>query len=236
MDADLNAHEPGKPFVTGHDYYARTDADRRALGIPRVDTNEYARENGLAIAAYVTLFEASGDATALASAERAAARVFATHASAAGEAVLHGPRGDAPEALYLADNAAFGFALVRLYEVTRKAEHLQRALGIARFLVRDLADPGAAGGFFASTPDPNAVGVFAARRKPFEDNVMAVRFLVRLARLGQRDQSTGDPSPQALREAVRRALPALLARQAIEDRGRMIGDLLLTLDEVRALD
>src|SRR5208283_3807005 len=53
MDADLNAHDPGKPLVTGHDYYARSDAERRALGIPRVDAHEYGRENGLAIAAYV---------------------------------------------------------------------------------------------------------------------------------------------------------------------------------------
>jgi uncharacterized protein YyaL (SSP411 family) len=160
----------------------------------------------------------------------------ATHASSGDGAFTHGPRGDAHEALYLADNAAFGFALVRLHEATRKPEYLQAALGIARFLIRDLADTGAGGGFFASTPDPNAVGVFAARRKPFEDNVMAVRFLVRLARLGARETPWGDPSPASLRETIRRALPPLLARQAIEERGRMIGDLLLALDEVRSLD
>jgi uncharacterized protein YyaL (SSP411 family) len=66
MDADLNAHESSRPFMTGHEYYAKADAERRALGIPRVDTHEYGRENGLAIAAYVTLYEASGDASALA--------------------------------------------------------------------------------------------------------------------------------------------------------------------------
>ena len=43
QDADLNAHEPGKPFVTGHEYYAMDDAQRRALGIPRVDTHEYGK-------------------------------------------------------------------------------------------------------------------------------------------------------------------------------------------------
>jgi uncharacterized protein len=52
MDADLNAHDPEKPFVSGHEYYAKSDSERRALGIPRVDTNEYGRENGLVVATY----------------------------------------------------------------------------------------------------------------------------------------------------------------------------------------
>jgi uncharacterized protein YyaL (SSP411 family) len=223
MDADLNAHEPGKPFVTGRDYYARSDAERLALGVPRVDTNEYARENGLAIAAYVTLFEATGDARALASAERAAARILATHAGERG-AVVHGSRdgGQSAEGLYLADNAAFGFALTRLYEATRKPERLQAATAIADFLLRDLFD-GQAGGFFASIPDPNAVGVFAVRRKPFEDNVMAVRFLARLA------------PAERYRDAIARTLGSLGRREAIEERGRFLGDLLLALDETRGV-
>ena len=62
QDADLNAHEPGKRYLTGHEYYPLDDAHRRALGIPRVDSHEYGRENGLAIAAYVAFFEATGDA------------------------------------------------------------------------------------------------------------------------------------------------------------------------------
>ena len=41
QDADLS------PAVTGHEYYAHDAAARRRLGIPRVDTHEYARENGL---------------------------------------------------------------------------------------------------------------------------------------------------------------------------------------------
>ncbi len=227
MDADLNAHEPGKPFVTGREYYAKTDAERRALGIPRVDTGEYARENGLAIAAYVTLFEASGDASALVAAERAAARILATHATQAthGAAVTHAARTQPGEPLYLADNAAFGFALARLYEATSKPEHLRAAAGIARFLATELFDQHA-GGFFAATPDPNAVGVFAARRKPFEDNVMAVRFFAKLAKLGFADMP---------RDVISRTLPGILAQQAIEERGRMLGDLLLAVDETRGL-
>ncbi|MGO9837836.1 MAG: DUF255 domain-containing protein [Polyangiaceae bacterium] len=222
MDADLNSHEPDKPFVAGHEYYARSDAERRALGIPRVDTHEYGRENGLAIAAYVTLWEASGDATVLETAKRAAARVLSTHASDRG-GITHAA-GDDGRVLYLADNAAFGFALARLHEATRDPQPLEAARRIGDFIVRELADPD--GGFYASTPDTNAVGVFAVRRKPFEDNVMAVRLLARLARLLPSD---------TYRSAIARALAVVGTREAIEDRGRMLGDLLLALDETRAV-
>jgi uncharacterized protein YyaL (SSP411 family) len=226
MDADLNAHDPAKPYLPGKDYYARNDAGRRALGIPRVDTHEYARDNGLAIAAYVTLFEASGDATALASAERAARRIRATHATDAG-GVLHGPRGEGEsgKVLYLADNAAFGFALTRLYEATRAPEHLEAARKIAALLTGELLDA-QGGGFYSSTPDPDAVGVFATRRKPFEDDVMAIRFLARMNRLSPSD---------AYRSAIAHAIPRVAGRQAIGERGRMVGDLLLALEETKGM-
>ncbi|HEX3769730.1 MAG TPA: DUF255 domain-containing protein [Polyangiaceae bacterium] len=229
MDADLNAHEAndaGKPFVSGRDYYAKDDAARRALGIPRVDTHEYGRDNGLMIAAYATLGHEGHDPSAIAAAERAAARILATHGTDATlGGITHAGHGDPDDlrALYLADNAAFGFGLTRLYEVTGKAEYLDDARRIADFMVHQLAAP--AGGFYASTPDPAAVGVLAARRRPFEDNVMAVRFLARLARLAPTD---------AYRGAVRGALAAVATKDAIDERGRMVGDLMLAIDESRA--
>ena len=226
MDADLNAHETDKPYVLGKDYYAKSDADRRALGIPRVDTHEYGRENGLAIAAYVTLYEASGDATALAAAERAAQRILATHATDEG-GVLHGPHGEGEsgKVVYLADNAAFGFALARLHEATHKPEYLEAARKIASLVTGELRDD-KGGGFFSSTPDPDAIGVFATRRKPFEDDVMAIRFLARMQRLAPND---------ATRDAIAHGIPVVATRPAIEDRGRMVGDLLLALEETKGV-
>ena len=226
MDADLNAHETDKPYVLGKDYYAKGDAARRALGIPRVDTHEYGQENGLAIAAYVTLFEASGDATALAAAERAAQRILTTHATERG-GILHGPHGEGEpgKVLYLADNAAFGFALARLHEATHKPEYLEAARKIAAVVTGELRDD-KGGGFFSSTPDPDAVGIFATRRKPFEDDVMALRFLARMQRLAPND---------ATRDAIAHAIPVVATRPAIEDRGRMVGDLLLALEETKGV-
>lgn len=225
MDADLNAHDASKPFLSGHAYYAKSDAERRALGIPRVDTHEYGRENGLAIGAYVTLYEASGDATALATAKRAAARMLATHASeTAPGGITHGIRPeDEGKVLYLADNAAFGWGLLRLYQATHDPQTLEAAKGIAAFLMGALQDP-QGGGFYASTPDPNAVGAFAVRRKPFEDDVMAVRFLALLDRLA---------SSREHADAIGRTLAIVSQPEAVDARGRMVGDLLLALDDVR---
>ena len=53
--------------MDGHLYYAKDEKGRLAAGIPRVDTHEYGRENGLAIAAYATMYEVTKDPAVLAS-------------------------------------------------------------------------------------------------------------------------------------------------------------------------
>ncbi len=229
QDADVNAHEPGKRFMSGHEFYAMGDAGRRAAGIPRVDAHEYGKENGLAIAAYCTYYEATHDASALAVAERAAARILATHAARGedgrGGGITHDAQkpGAPAKVLYLADEAAFGLALARLYEVTGKREHLEAARGVATAMLRDLEDP-RGGGFFASTPDPDAAGVFAVRRTPFEDNVTALRLLARLARADA-------AAAPVYRRAIARTLSAIATPGEIKGRGRMLGDFLLALEE-----
>ncbi len=231
QDADVNAHDAGKPFMNGHDYYALDDAHRRAAGFPRVDTHEYGKENGLAIYAYCTYFEATRDPAALAVAERAAARILATHMARAtgGGSISHdAQKPDAPaKVLYLADNAAFGLALARLFEVTGKREHLAAATRVAEHMLLDLEDP-RGGGFFASTPDPDAAGVFAVRRTPFEDNVTALRLLARLAK--------ADPAAAPrYRTAIARTLHAIATPEEIKGRGRMLGDFLLALEETKGV-
>lgn len=221
QDADLNAHERDKPFLNGHQYYALDERGRLARGVPRVDKGEYGRENGLAIAAYATFYEVTGDAAVLAAAERAAERVWSTHLTPEG-GITHGPRTEGARAmLHLSDNAAFAYGLARLYEVTKRDLHLERAKKIADFVIGGLADP-RGGGLFAHTADPDAVGVFAARRVPFEDNVMAVRALSRVAR-ATRDARYG--------KAIDRVLRAISTPEEIKGRGRMLGDYLLALDE-----
>jgi uncharacterized protein YyaL (SSP411 family) len=235
QDADLNAHDPTKPFLSGHEFYALPDAERRKRGVPRVDTHEYGRENGLAIAAYVTLYESTCkpavgtpacDTSALATAQRAARRILATHLSPKG-GIAHDADTTA-HVRHLADNAAFGYALARLYEVTHDVADRDAAEAIALVLARDFVDP-ASGAFFGSTADPDAVGVFSRRRVPFEDNVTAIRMLVKLARIGREESRAGFA---ALAE---RALAGIARPEEIRGRGRMIGDFLLALEEVREM-
>ncbi len=234
QDADLNAHDASKPFLSGHAFYALGDAERRQRGVPRVDTHEYGRENGLAIAAYVTLHEATCrpvgqgacDEAALATARRAAARILATHRAPNG-GIAH-DADPAAHVLHLADNAAFGHALARLFEATHDVAYRDAAEQIVDVMQRELSDP-ATGAFFGSTRDPDAVGVFAQRRVPFEENVMAIRLLAKLATVGHEERRA------AFAALAERALEGIARPEEIRGRGRMIGDFLLALEDVRRL-
>ena len=231
QDADLNAHSVGKRFVTGHDYYAKGEAERLALGVPRVDAHEYARENGLGIIAYCKYYEASGDASALERAKRAADLVLATHATASG-ALSHDARPKDPSAhadslVHLSDNAAFAFGLLELARVSHDAARVAQAAKIVDAIFAELEDA-RGGGVFASSKDPDAVGVFAVRRKPFEDNVTMLRVLARLARaMPERAASC--------KRGIDRTLRAIATPERVRDRGRMIGDFLLGLEETRGV-
>ena len=232
QDADLNAHDPSKPFLSGHELYALDDAGRRAKGIPRVDTHEYGHENGLAIAAYVSLYEATCkrgsacDASALVTARRAADRVLATHLTPKG-GIAHDMDPSA-HVLHLADNAAFGYALIRLYEVTHDVTLRDAAEKIAGLLQQELTDP-ETGALFGSTKDPDAVGVFSQRRVPFEDNVVAVRMLAKLAEVGHEDRRA------AFAALAERVLEGAARPELIRGQGRMIGNFLLAIEDVRRL-
>jgi hypothetical protein len=123
---------------------------------------------------------------------------------------------------YLADAASFGFAIARLAEVTRDAPLRDHAVRIARALERDFTDP-ATGKLFEKTPDAAAVGVFARRLHPFTHNVMAARLYATLAR------ATGDGS---WADKGKRLVSATCTPRVLSDRGRMLGDVLLTLDDL----
>ena len=229
QDADLNAHDRSKPFLDGHVYYALDEKGRLARGVPRIDTHEYGKDNGLAISAYCTMYEATKDAAVLASAEKAARRILATHATGGG-GIAHDtvdPEKKAKQ-LYLSDNASFGLALVRLHEVTKNEDYLKKARAIADFMISDLTDDDS-GGMFGSTKDPDAVGVFATRRVPFEDNVVAVRMLSHLAR------ALPAASAKKYASSLDRLLRAISKPEDIKGRGRMIGDYLLALDESKGV-
>jgi hypothetical protein len=66
----------------------------------------------------------------------------------------------------------------------------------------------------------------AVRRKPSEDNAMAVRFRAHRARVAP---------PQPYKTAIAKALAAIGWPAVIDERGRLLGDVLLALEEARSL-
>ena len=216
QDADLSGG------MDGHAYYALPDAARRKAGLPRVDTHEYARENGLAIAATVLLAQATQDDLLVAEATRAAERVLGTHALRGGVSHAESPAPDA--LLHLADNAAFGRGLLALYEATGEARWLAAARAVADALKRELFDD-ATGAFFAHSADAQAVGALKERRRPVDDNVDAGRFFLRLAIHEDSD---------ARRAVAARTLRWLSAGERPRELGRFIGSYLTFLEESSA--
>ena len=218
QDADLGRHgEEGA--VDGHEYYALGDAERRRLGIPRVDRSVYADLNGALVQALCRLYEATLDESVLQDALAAMAALEATHRTSEG-GFAHAVVRDG--LLHLADHVAVARAYVALHDATGDARWLASATAVADLVLSRLQDVDG-GGFYAHSEDPAAVGVFAERRKPLEDNGSAARLLLRL------HASTEEPR---YREAALRALSAVARPEAIRADGRTIGELLLALEEV----
>jgi hypothetical protein len=229
QDADAR-DQGGGSSVDGGRYYAEDDAGRRGLGMPRIDRSVYADANGLLAAALCRLHEATGDPAPLAAARAAAERILATHAAPGGG--FRHAAGDAGPVLHLADQVAMGRAFLLLHDAAdpfagdpaARGRWLERALGVGRVLREGFEDR-AGGGFYEGTPDPAAAGVFAERRKPFEENARAARFLLGLRR------RTGDAAWAA---AAERALRAVGDPPRIHAEGRFVGDFLLALEEAAA--
>lgn len=224
QDADLRRE--GREPVLGIAYYGMGDAERRALGLPIIDTHVYADLNGLMIRALVQLYAATGDAEVLAAATGTAERLLETHRTQQG-AFRHDASDDPNGLVYLRDQAAMGVALLELYRATGQARWLEQAKAVGAFMRERLEDR-EHGGFFAHTEDPHAVGVFATRRKPVEENGLAARFLVGLHRHLDGDGRVQTP----YREAAERALAAVGDAETIAGEGRIIGQLLLGLEAV----
>ena len=112
------------------EYFALSDTQRRAKGIPRIDKHVYARENGWAIEALVILATSSSDSRALAEARTAAEWVVA-HLHRADGGFQHGTNAGGP---YLADTLYMGRAFLALYAATGERIWLRRAQEAAAFI------------------------------------------------------------------------------------------------------
>ena len=169
QDADLHDGEDNEP------YFKLDDRGRRALGMPRIDKHVYARENGWTIAALCQLYAVSGDASALAEAQRAA-RWIVLHRALPGGGFRHDDAD--PAGPYLGDTLAMGQAFLALYNVTADRSDLAAAAAAAQFIAAHFAPAQPGTGFLTSSTRTDA----AYRPHPDRDeNVALVRFASLLA-------------------------------------------------------
>jgi uncharacterized protein YyaL (SSP411 family) len=213
QDADL---VPGEHAAA---YFQLDDAARRKLGVPRVDTHIYSRENGWCIEALVSLFAYTGDADARAQALRAADWILHNRAMPGG-GFRHGDTADpSPN---LGDTLAMGRAFLALYEVTSDRTWLPRAEDAASFIDTHLAHRvhGTTIGYAAT--EPRAEQRFAPQ-PDFDENVSLARFANLLSHY------TGNASDHELAE---NALRFSAAPQVAQARLSAVGGLLLAQKEL----
>lgn len=207
QDADLI---PGKH---SEGFFKLSDAARRKQGIPRVDTHQYARENGLAAEALCQLYAATGEAKHLDTAKRAVEWAMAKR-SLSGGGFRHDEKDVAGP--YLADNLAMGRALLSLYMVTAERPWLQKALASLKFIDGKFRRDG--GGFISA----QAVSKQLVAQPIRDENTQLARFANLL------HHYTGDSSARA---AADHAMKYLASKQIVLE--RPTSALLVTDDELR---
>jgi uncharacterized protein len=186
QDADLHDGEENAA------YFKLPDTARRAQGIPRVDTHVYARENGWMIAALCDDYAATGDASALDQAQRAA-RWIRLNRGLPGGGFRHDDRDAAGP--YLGDTLAMGEAFLSLYKVTGDRHDLGSAAVAARFIAAKFAPLSPGSGFVTSQTATDS----AYKPHPDRDeNITLVRFLAMLS-LATDDQSFHAKAEEAMR-------------------------------------
>jgi uncharacterized protein YyaL (SSP411 family) len=171
QDADLD-HD-----TDGHKYYALGDIERRKLGMPRIDKNLYARENGWAISGLTAFYNVTGDPKVLAVAERAAKWVNDNRAMPGG-GFRHGDKDRGGP--FLGDSLAMGQAFLDLYAATGNRDWLAQAAQAGDFIGANFRDE--AGGFFSSRTSEGKVGVFAKPPKHPDDQIQVARVMNLLSR------------------------------------------------------
>jgi len=165
QDADLD-HD-----TDGHTYYALSDGERRKLGMPRIDKNLYARENGWAISGLAAYYDIANDPRALEMALRAAKWVIDNRALPDG-GFRHGDKDRGGP--FLGDTVTMGQAFLDLYAATGNRDWLTSAAKAGDFVATFRDD---AGGFLTSKTSEGKTGVFARPAKLMDDQVQVIRFM-----------------------------------------------------------
>lgn len=153
-------------------YFKLGDTARRKVGVPRIDPNLYAQENGLAIEALMALYQASRDADTLCAAWNAGQWALAHRALPDGR-FRHGGADDGGR--FLGDTLHMARAALALHGATRDADWLAVAEKAATAMARHFAAEG--GGYLTAV----AEGAAVPPPRVTEENIVLARFYAALA-------------------------------------------------------
>ena len=185
------------------DYFALNDAARRKLGVPRIDTHIYSRENGWVVEALAALYGVTGDEATLAQAKRAAEWIIA-HRALDGAGFRHGDTDAAGP--FLGDTLAMGRAFLALYTATADRVWLTRAETSAAFIDKTFVNPSAG---FSTSPGSGP---------QVDENISLARFANLLRAYTGRDEYA---------RIAERAMKYLASPQVAGKRAWVVGGILL---------
>ncbi len=168
QDADVNDK------IDGHAFYPLDDKGRRALGMPRIDKNMYARENGWAIRGLSALYDVTGDKAVLNRAIQAANWIEANRSIGDG-GFKHGEKDRAGP--YLGDTLAMAEAYLALYISTADRVWLEKSRASIGFVEKNFKSDL---GFAAAVIPKNSRGVFQKPLLQMEANVSIARLANKL--------------------------------------------------------
>jgi uncharacterized protein YyaL (SSP411 family) len=174
------------PGEHAEDYFALDDAGRRARGLPRLDPNRYARDNGLMISALADASGWLGEEELLQAAIRTAQWALA-HRALPGGGFLHGEQDRGGP--WLSDTLAMAEGFAALHTATADPAWLQRASDALDFVDETFRTEK---GYRSSAQDEGIPGLPPLRHR--EENARLARLAAQLAR------STGETRHQEVAE------------------------------------
>lgn len=149
-------------------YFSLAANERSRYGIPQIDKQLFARENGWAIEALATFYELTGEHSALGLAINASEWVLSERTLAEG-GFRHNKYDDAGP--FLADTLAIGRAMLQLYRVTTDNNYLQYAVDAAEFIAMQFKRN--SGGFHCAVLRKRADNI----APQIDENISVTRFM-----------------------------------------------------------
>ena len=230
------------------DYFAKSDAERRAIGLPQIDTTVYADINAKVAIAYATLFEAGRKRDHLARALEVGEKLLAARDPAgwvrqlvkppSHQARLRKLPSDINSHVYLRAQAFSGLAFLRLYRATTDTKWLDAAKQLADLMNSLLwyapdekSEKSGGPGYLASSRRVTMPTGQLIRDRPLVDNGAAAELLVRLATYGK--GRFADGTVNKMRQRAEVALRSSSNPRFMRENDRFIGQFVFALHALR---